>query len=284
MHPRNKHQGRYDLKALAKVEPKLSEYIHVNEHKVETINFFEPKAVKALNKALLLKDYNIQYWDIPEGYLCPPIPGRADYIHHLQDLFGKNQKLRCLDIGTGANCIYPILGTAEYGWKFVASEHDRTAIANAKKIISKNTSLKGKVELRAQKLTSQIFKEVIKEDESFDLTMCNPPFYVSAKEAERANKRKIRNLVPGSKEGKSSFEGQSNELWTKGGELQFLHRMISESQLYKTQVKWFTCLVSKGAHLEKSQLWLNKSEAKEVLVIEMGQGQKTSRILAWRFQ
>ena len=42
--------------------------------------------MKALNKALLAHFYAVKHWDIPDGFLCPPVPGRADYVHHLADL------------------------------------------------------------------------------------------------------------------------------------------------------------------------------------------------------
>ncbi len=67
-----------------------------------------------LNKALLAAHYDIEYWDIPDTYLCPPIPGRADYVHRVAELLdvevkGKyvHHKVRALDVGVGANCIYP---------------------------------------------------------------------------------------------------------------------------------------------------------------------------------
>jgi hypothetical protein len=40
------------------------------EHDIETIDFSDPYAVKALNKSLLTSYYNIKNWDIPEFYLC----------------------------------------------------------------------------------------------------------------------------------------------------------------------------------------------------------------------
>ena len=43
-----------------------------------------------LNRALLKADYGIDFWDIPPNYLCPPIPGRVDYIHHLADLLARS--------------------------------------------------------------------------------------------------------------------------------------------------------------------------------------------------
>jgi len=83
LHPRNKHRERYDFKLLIESSPELAQFVKMNIYNDESIDFFNPDAVKALNKALLKYFYDIENWDIPEGYLCPPIPGRADYIHHI---------------------------------------------------------------------------------------------------------------------------------------------------------------------------------------------------------
>jgi len=59
--------------------------------------------------------------------------------------------------------------------------------------------------------------------------------------------------------------------------------MIKESKAYQKQVLWFTCLVSKKDHLSKLKLSLKKSDAKQIKVINMTQGQKVSRFIAWSF-
>ena len=86
LHPRNRHHQRYDLPALCQAHPDLQGYITLNPLGEQTIDFANPQAVKALNKALLAHFYAVKHWDIPDGFLCPPVPGRADYIHHLADL------------------------------------------------------------------------------------------------------------------------------------------------------------------------------------------------------
>ena len=118
LHPRNKNRERYDFKKLINCYPKLEQFVKLNLYNDESIDFANHDAVKVLNKAILKYHYGIESWDIPEGYLCPPIPGRADYIHHIADLlcrcnFGKiptGDKIKCMDVGVGANCIYPIIG------------------------------------------------------------------------------------------------------------------------------------------------------------------------------
>jgi len=86
LHPRSKHINRYDFKKLIEGFPELESFVKPNKFGDESIDFSDPKAVICLNKALLKHHYGIEHWLIPEGYLCPPIPGRADYIHHIADL------------------------------------------------------------------------------------------------------------------------------------------------------------------------------------------------------
>ncbi len=283
-HPRNRHRTQYDFKSLIKSYPPLREFLMLNNHEIETIDFFDPEAVIALNKALLKRYYNIDFWEIPKGYLCPPIPGRADYIHYVADLFGEeNKNLRCLDIGVGTSCIYPIIGVNEYQWTFVGSDIESKAIESSSEIIKNNKGLVGNVELRLQK-SLDIFKGIIKPKEKFDLTICNPPFHKSAKEAEQGNIKKTSNLR-GAVVAKPrlNFGGKNNELWCPGGELKFVNDMIYQSKDFAGQVKWYTTLVSKKEHLEKNYFHLDKLKATEVKTIEMKQGNKITRILAWRF-
>lgn len=283
-HPRNRHRTQYDFKSLIKSHPPLREFLQLNEHEQETIDFFDPEAVIALNKALLKRYYNIEYWELPKGYLCPPIPGRADYIHYMADLFGEEHRnLRCLDIGVGTSCIYPIIGVNEYDWTFVGTDIESKAIESSLQIVKNNKSLEGKVELRLQK-SLDIFKGIIKPKEKFDLTICNPPFHKSAKEAEQGNIKKTSNLRGAVVvKPRLNFGGKNNELWCPGGELKFVNDMIYQSKEFASQVKWFSTLVSKKEHLQKNYFHLDKLKAAEVKTIEMKQGNKVSRILAWRF-
>ena len=58
--------------------------------------------------------------------------------------------------------------------------------------------------------------------------------------------------------------------------------MIEES--VEVNGKWFTTLVSKAGNLHLIYKALDKVRPLDVKTIEMGQGQKTSRIVAWTFQ
>ncbi len=275
LHPRNPHRGLYDFKELIRTCPELEKFVFVNRFGNQSIDFANPHAVKALNKAILLLFYNI-VWDIPDGYLCPPIPGRADYIHHVADLVNREQSIRILDIGTGANCIYPLLGHKSYGWHFVGTDIDKTAISIAENNIKLNR-LEKVIELRLQSDPRSIFKGVIAPNETFDISICNPPFHRSANEAQAGTSRKNRNL----KTKGLNFGGKNNELWCEGGEPAFIAQMIKESP--NVNCKWFTTLVSKESNLPAIYKTLKMQQPTQVKTIEMGQGQKKSRIVAWSF-
>ncbi|PKP53348.1 MAG: 23S rRNA (adenine(1618)-N(6))-methyltransferase RlmF [Bacteroidetes bacterium HGW-Bacteroidetes-1] len=296
LHPRNKHRERYDFRRLIANIPELGPFVKLNIYGDESIDFFNPEAVKILNKALLMCYYNIDFWDIPKNYLCPPIPGRADYLHHLADLLriqnnSENEvaavdgtMIKCLDIGVGANCVFPIIGINEYGWSFIGSDIDPIAIATANKIIEMNPSLKGKVELRLQPNSKDIFAGIIAQDECFDLTICNPPFHSSFAEAQQQTLRKLGKL----KHFKPSkpirnFGGQNNELWCEGGEGKFIGDMIDQSRQFSSSCFIFSTLVSKQTSLNNAYKALKKADISELITIPMSQGNKTSRLLAWSF-
>lgn len=290
MHPRNKHDGAYDFEKLIKACPILEKFVFLNEYGTQTIDFFNPLAVRALNKSLLMAYYGITYWNIPYKSLCPPIPGRADYIHYVSDLptseggFCRDKRCHCLDVGVGSNCIYPIIGVAEYGWDFVGADICEDSLKNARKIVTCNPVLSHHVDLRLQTNCRHKFADVIRPDEYFDLTVCNPPFHDSAEQAGRDALRKLSNLKGKSvKDAVLNFGGVSNELWCDGGELLFLQEMIVESKRFAKNVGWFTTLVSKEKELPSLAACLKEVEVAEFKIIDMSQGVKTSRILAWRF-
>lgn len=86
LHPRNRHRGRYDFPALLRAHPPLARFVAPHPVEGETVNFADPAAVLALNRALLAHHYGFDRFELPAGALCPPVPGRADYLHHLADL------------------------------------------------------------------------------------------------------------------------------------------------------------------------------------------------------
>ena len=292
LHPRNKHRSRYNFKELIIGTPELAPFVKLNKYEDESIDFSEAAAVKMLNSALLKQFYDIDYWDIPEGYLCPPIPGRADYIHHIAELLGSYKKgkipsgdeIKCLDVGVGANCVYPIIGSKEYGWSFIGSDIDTVSIESANKIIEGNPSLKRRVDIRLQSSKKDFFYGVISKDEKVDLTISNPPFHASEEEARAGTVRKLNNLThQKNKKATRNFGGNNNELWYEGGERKFILDMVRESKKFSTSVFMFSTLVSKQSNVKAILIDLEKAEAKQIKTIPMGQGNKSSRIIAWSF-
>lgn len=284
MHSKNKHNNTYQFDKLIENHNSLSKYVFVNDYNTQTIDFSNQKAVLELNKAILKHHYNLTDWSIPEGYLCPPIPGRADYIHYISDLLSEDNlstPIKGLDIGVGANCIYPILANRIYNWKMVGADINKTAVISAQKNIEATSGLADHIEIRHQKDNANIFKCIIKKGEHYQFTMCNPPFHSSEKEAQKGTLRKLKNIGQDTKL-TLNFGGQSNELWCNGGEALFIKRMIKQSVEFKHQVSWFTCLVSKKDNLPKLYKQLNKLKA-IYKTIEMTQGQKQSRFIAWKF-
>jgi 23S rRNA (adenine1618-N6)-methyltransferase len=292
LHPRNLHNNRYDFPTLIKTKPQLQEFVKENKYGDLSIDFANPKAVIALNQALLAHFYAIENYSIPNGYLCPPIPGRADYIHHIADLLAscnngvipKGKAIIGLDVGIGANGIYAIIGASVYDWDFMGSDIEIEAIKSVENIVNSNDSLKEKIECKLQKNPENIFANIINKEDIYDFTLCNPPFHKSLKDATEGNKRKVQNLTK-QKTTKSAlnFGGKNNELWCKGGEVTFIKNMIKESLEFKNNSLWFTTLVSKKENLPLIYKALEDIKAVEIKTIDMSQGQKITRILAWTF-
>ncbi|TXU35745.1 23S rRNA (adenine(1618)-N(6))-methyltransferase RlmF [Escherichia coli] len=287
LHPRNRHHSRYDLATLCQVNPELRQFLTLTPAGEQSVDFANPLAVKALNKALLAHFYAVANWDIPDGFLCPPVPGRADYIHHLADLLAEASgtipaNASILDIGVGANCIYPLIGVHEYGWRFTGSETSSQALSSAQAIISANPGLNRAIRLRRQKESGAIFNGIIHKNEQYDATLCNPPFHDSAAAARAGSERKRRNLGL-NKDDALNFGGQQQELWCEGGEVAFIKKMIEESKGFAKQVMWFTSLVSCGENLPPLYRALTDVGAVKVVKKEMAQGQKQSRFIAWTF-
>lgn len=290
--------------------PLLAPHVKLNAYGNLSIEFADPLAVKALNAALLKRYYNISDWNIPEGALCPPVPGRADYIHCIAELLGISEPdkhpsplstIKLLDIGTGANGIYSLLACQIYDWQCVGSDINTQSLENVALIIAKNPQLKGRFTLREQHDKHCIFNGIIQAGEFFDVSVCNPPFHASRHEALKGSQRKISNLARNRSKQTTrhsesgavptanttspllNFGGLEAELWCKGGEQLFLKKMIKESQTFSTQCRWFTSLVSKADNVKPAKKLIRKLGATDIREMDMQQGNKMTRILAWTY-
>ena len=249
LHPRNKNRDRYDLNALIIANPYLKAFVKPNKH-------------------------------------------GADYIHYLADLlceynFGRNPngaKIKCLDVGVGANCIYPILGATEYNWNFIGSDIDPQSITTAEEIVKSNPSLVGKIKCKLQNDPKAIFRGIIGSKDIVDLTLCNPPFHESEEAAQKGSLRKVQNLSGKKiKTAALNFSGVSKELIFEGGEVKFISNMVLQSKTFANNCFWFTTLVSKQSNLKAIYKVIDQVGAFEVKTIPMGTGNKVTRIVAWTF-
>ena len=288
LHPRNQHREGYDFVRLVADSPELETFTISNPVGQTTIDYQDVLAVRMLNRALLKTHYNIDFWDIPANYLCPPIPGRVDYIHYLADLLAcdnnnkeipRGRNIRALDIGTGASLVYPLTGQSEYGWHFTGVDIDPAAITSAQQICQFN---KLKIDLRRQHKRENIFRGVIEPHDLFHITLCNPPFHASIEKANKGTQRKWGNLGKGHST-KLNFGGQNAELWCPGGEIKFIASMVEQGMEFAGQCLWFSSLVSKKDNLQPLSRILRKAKVAEFKVVEMAQGQKTSRFVAWTY-
>lgn len=291
-HPRSLHNSAYPFPELILAHPPLGPFIypleHANAQGKLTLDFANPKAVTALNTALLKHYYQLTFWEIPEGALCPPIPGRADYIHHIAEFIETaecpSSPVKMLDIGTGANGIYCILASQIYGWQCTGSDISHESLDNVRRIIDENQPLQPNISVRHQPDKHAIFEGIIQENETYTISVCNPPFHASEADAIKSNTTKTTNL--GLRQPSSdtlNFGGTASELWCNGGEKLFLRKMIKESQRYQKQVGWFTSLVSKADNVAPSLKLIRKLGATSIKDIPMHHGNKKTRVIAWSF-
>ncbi len=229
MHPDNPYQHPYNFTKYIEAYEPLKNHVVLNPSGQKTIHFSDSNAVYALNKAMLLADYSLEDYVLPKGYLIPPVPGRLDYLLYLREFLLKRfnlsakKPLKGLDMGSGANAIYCILGAQHFGWSMVGAESDAKAVEIAKKNIQRSKALNDRIEIRLQENKQFLFKHMIQPNDSFDFSVCNPPFHSSKEEALKGSIKKHRNLGSGlnSPSELLNFEGQANELWCNGGEALF---------------------------------------------------------------
>lgn len=284
-HASNVSAPPYKMESLVAIHPALESFIISQNAGLSTIDFKNPMAVYHLNKALLSYHFKVKNWDLPPNHLVPGVPIRAEYLYRMADFLtskGIPKIRKVLDIGTGANLIYPIVGASAFSWQFVASDIDPKSVDTAQAIAKANPVLKGKVMVKLQKDRTKIFQGIVNVGDKFDFSMCNPPFHLSANEANTHALKKQKNL--GYTENKLNFQGTANELWTPGGELGFLQQMIKESKTFESQISFFSTLVSKKENENPLVNLLNELQSRNITIIKMDHGNKQSRILIWSWQ
>ena len=97
------------------------------------VDWSRPRARFVVASALLRVDFGIRY-DASEGFLVPCVPNRVRYLAWLAAVVGDDgsRRIRAVDVGTGASCVYALLAARCRGWRVVASECDREAAEEAR--------------------------------------------------------------------------------------------------------------------------------------------------------
>ncbi|OUC48371.1 hypothetical protein D917_01229 [Trichinella nativa] len=218
MHPRNFYRNNPpNFAELALQYPDFRQHCAIDIYGKVNFNFKNPDAIRALTNVLLKKDFGLSI-EIPPDSLVPRIPGRLNYIHWLQDLAASHfpdESVRCIDIGSGASCIYPLLGAKVCGWKFIAVEKLPDAIECARKNVMKNNlqNLISVVEvdgpINLYNVVEQLGTEMI-----CSFCMCNPPFFDSQRKEGPGNLSfPSRRPAP-----HSCTVGRHEEMFADGGE------------------------------------------------------------------
>ncbi|CAH1110753.1 unnamed protein product [Psylliodes chrysocephalus] len=278
MHPRNIYKSPPNFKQLALDYPEFREFITHDVTGKVSLDFKNIKALRGLSCILLKKDFGLDI-EIPLSKLIPTIPLRLNYILWLEDLLSlsnKTDKLKGIDIGTGASCVYPLLAAKKNQWYMVASEVDDESIRYAKNNIDKNCLQDFIKVIKVEE--NVLLKELLKGEE-YDFCMCNPPFFGSAQELQsNSNTRSLNRPRP-----KNSFCATVTEVVVKGGEVDFLSKLIKESKELETQIKIYTTMVGHKKHLPQLKKLLREVEVSSFKETEFCQGNTTRWGLAWTF-
>ncbi|KAG0478868.1 hypothetical protein HPP92_013587 [Vanilla planifolia] len=263
IHPRNRYADQPpDFGLLASLYPSFKQFVFSSRSGRPAIDWKDYNATRELTRVLLLHDHGINWW-IPDGQLCPTVPNRLNYIHWIDDLLSSdlipkrqtsNSKVKGFDIGTGANCIYPLLGASLLGWEFVGSEKDE----------SQGQELK-----ECGTVQPPVLVGVVKEGETFDFCICNPPFFESIEEA---------GLNP-----KTSCGGTTEEMVCPGGEITFVTQIIKDSVVLKCSFRWFTVMIGRKINLKSLMSKLREVGVSIVKTTEFVQGRTARWGLAWSF-
>ncbi|KAL2260433.1 hypothetical protein VTK26DRAFT_5546 [Humicola hyalothermophila] len=266
-----------DFNQLAKEDAAFAAFLNGNGQ----LDFTNPAATMQLTKTLLDLDFGLKL-ELPKDRLCPPVPNRHNYILWLKDLMDSTsydqpgRRLCGLDVGTGASCIYPLLGTAQRPWCFVATDIDAKSLSYAKRNIELN-GLRDRIRLLERKVDDPLVPLGEAGIQSIDFVMMNPPFYDSEDDMLASAKKKERPPF-------SACTGAPVEMVCDGGEVAHVGRLLRESLVLRDRVQWYTSMLGKLSSLEALVEQLHANGIDNYAVTEFVQGTKTRRwALGWSF-
>ncbi|KAM7479422.1 hypothetical protein LguiA_027635 [Lonicera macranthoides] len=329
IHPRNKYAGiPPDFSLLASLYPSFKPYVFYSTDGRPKIDWTDFDATRELTRVLLLHDHHLNWW-IPDGQLCPTVPNRSNYIHWIEDLLSSDiipnalssgDIVKGFDIGTGANCIYPLLGATLLGWSFVGSDVTDVALEWADRNVKNNPHISRLIEIR--KVDGEVNTLDWGEshiDRSVDGENCiNPseigpvgldPAISSSLELNFGGNQSYQGppiLLGVVKDGEyfdfcmcnppffetmeeaglnpnTACGGTPMEMVCPGGEQAFISRIIEDSAQLKRSFRWYTSMVGRKSNLKilTSKLW--EVGVSVVKTTEFVQGQTCRWGLAWSF-
>eukprot|EP00903_Cladosiphon_okamuranus_P020233 g18570.t1 len=191
----------------------------------------------------------------------------------------KSRCCRGVDIGTGASCIYPLLGAKVAGWSFLATEIDGISAEWADKNVRSN-ALQDQISVRLVPSANDddnddapgpLLTALREEDGKFDFSMTNPPFFESSEEAGQN---------PDTATGEMATAG---EVACPGGEVAFVRAIIRDSLRLRERVRWYTSMVGKKSNAKKLLRILREAGVKNTRTTEFFQGRTVRWGLAWSF-
>jgi len=89
--------------------------------------------------------------------------------------------VRGIDIGTGASCIYALLGATMNKWQWIATEVDAESFRIAKENVQRN-GLGHLIDVRHVPVGSFLVGNIKPEDGPIEFCVCNPPFFSTLEE------------------------------------------------------------------------------------------------------
>ena len=268
-----------DFSLLIKKFPELTKYTLLkNEDGEYSFNWSDNKLSLLITKCILDFYFKIKYYSIPNNFLIPPVPSRLNYINLIKTLLisfniltsKEENEIIGIDIGTGANLIYPLLGYSLYKWKFICSEINNEAFENSIKIIKEN-KLEEYIKLIKQKYKNYIFVGIINREKKYTFSICNPPYYDYEDEIKKEDKNK-------------NCEYNFDEIYYKNGEVGFFNKYFQESLCYSKNIFLFTYLIGKKSNAEK--IYDQISEDKNIRYCDMKKiktGNNIRYIIFWTF-
>ncbi|WBW73249.1 23S rRNA/U6 snRNA (adenine-N(6))-methyltransferase Mtl16 [Schizosaccharomyces osmophilus] len=259
-----------DFQKLSQEYPPLQHFLQEGH-----IDFWDQGAVLTLAKAILKVYFSLEL-SLPKNRLCPMVPNRVLYLDYIESLLQStivdfdNEKVIGLDIGTGASCIYPLLGCKLYSFNFLATEIDSSSYDAACSNVM-NNRLEDKIKLE-HRCEAASFLSRYPSGQEFTFVICNPPFYGSNEEIFN-NKDRLPNSI---------CSGSKNEMITQGGEVEFARRILQESKC-RREILWFTCLLGKKSSLADLIHDLRDEKIDNYGIYEIHVGKTKRWILSWSF-